>query len=243
MIKKLLFFLISVVHILWSPCEKTIAQPEGSGGIVAFQGGEVIQNRSAELEIWVPKLNGNIRIDGELEDEGWNQAARIHSFFETEPGDNIEPSVETEVWIVYDDHALYAAFHCYDDPASIRATLSDRDQSRADDIIFIILDTFRNRQTAYQLGVNPFGLQVDAIRNMDEQDATFDIVWHSAGRIVDDGWVAEMAVPSKVYGFQTEKNRSGDSIVSGFGPGRATRRYHGPHGIGTIPVFCAKRLY
>ncbi|MFQ6092719.1 MAG: DUF5916 domain-containing protein, partial [bacterium] len=159
------------------------------------------------MEIWVPRLNGSIRIDGRLDDQGWEGAARIGNFSETEPGDNVKPSVETEVWLTYNEQAMYVAFHCYDDPATIRATLTDRDQFRADDVIFIVLDTFRNRQTAYQLGVNPYGLQVDIFRNIDEQDVTFDMVWHSAGRIVDDGWVAEVAVPFKSLRFPNREEQ------------------------------------
>jgi hypothetical protein len=156
---------------------------------------------NSNLDIWVPFAGETIRIDGMLDDAGWRQAVKIGHFSEIVPGDNVQPSVQTEVFVTYDQQALYVAFHCYDEPATIRATLSDRDIFRADDIIFIILDTFRNYQTAYQLGVNPFGLQVDMYRNLDEQDATFDIVYHSAGRIVEDGWVAEMAVPFKSLRF------------------------------------------
>ena len=160
-----------------------------------------------DLEIWVPKLKGRIHIDGMLDDGGWDQAAKIGDFFETDPGDNVEPSVETEVRLTYDRHALYVAFHCYDDPATIRATLSDRDQFRADDIIFIVLDTFRNYQTAYQLGVNPYGLQVDIFRHLDDQDGTFDLVWHSAGQIVEDGWVCEISIPFKSLRFPDKKEQ------------------------------------
>lgn len=162
---------------------------------------------NSNLDILISKAHGRIHIDATLDDDGWKGAVRIGNFSETQPGDNIKPAVETEVLLTYDEKALYVALHCYDDPATIRATLSDRDHFRADDIIFIVLDTFRNNQTAYQLGVNPFGMQVDIFRNIDAQDGTFDIVWHSAGRIVEDGWVAEVAVPFKSLRFPNREEQ------------------------------------
>ena len=173
----------------------------------SHQESEKIFYPNTNREVFVPKTKGRIHIDGELDDEGWGQAVKIGNFSETEPGDNVEPSVDTEVRLTYDEHALYVAFHCYDDPTTIRATLSDRDQFKADDIIFIILDTFRNYQTAYQLGVNPYGLQVDIFRNLDDQDGTFDIVWHSAGQIVEDGWTAEVAIPFKSLRFPNKNEQ------------------------------------
>ena len=179
-------------------------KPQRSQGI---QESEDTFRPNTNLEVKIHRMKGKIQIDGRLDEEEWDRAARIGNFSEIEPGDNIKPSVETEVRLTYDEHSLYVAFHCYDDPATIRATLSDRDQSRADDIIFIVLDTFRSFQTAYQLGVNPYGLQVDILRHLDDQDGTFDIVWHSAGRIVGDGWVAEMAIPFKSLRFPNKEDQ------------------------------------
>jgi len=212
--KSILLFVLSVFFLPSCLHDCRASESEVPGDPPASHATDRTSQPSPELEVRVPRLEERIRIDGDLDDEGWAGAARIQSFFETEPGDNVEPSVATEVWLTYDESALYVAFHCSDDPSTIRATLSDRDEFRADDVIIIILDTFRNRQTAYQLGVNPFGLQVDVFRNMDEQDATFDMVWHSDGRIVDDGWTAEMAVPFKSLRFpDTEEQEWGVHFI------------------------------
>ena len=46
---------------------------------------------------------------------GWEGAARVDTFYETNPGDNIEPKVKTVAWLTYDDHFFYAAFD-FSDP-------------------------------------------------------------------------------------------------------------------------------
>ncbi len=174
----------------------------------------VLFHPNTDLNIGVPRLDGTIHIDGVLEEAEWTRAAKVGNFSEVEPGDNVKPAVETEVRLAYDAHALYVAFHCHDDPTAIRATFSDRDNFQADDIVFFVLDTFHNHQTAYQLGVNPYGLQVDILRNMDDEDVTYDLVWQSAGRMVEDGWVAEIAVPFKSLRFpDTDEQKWGFHCV------------------------------
>jgi len=59
-------------------------------------------------------LNGSINIDGKLNEEVWKNAVIARNFCEIEPGDNIKPSVETEVFITYDDDNLYFGFICYE---------------------------------------------------------------------------------------------------------------------------------
>ncbi|HET9794674.1 MAG TPA: hypothetical protein VFS34_09445, partial [Thermoanaerobaculia bacterium] len=43
----------------------------------------------------VPRARGIITIDGSLGDPGWEGAAVIDRFWETQPGDNAEPPVKT----------------------------------------------------------------------------------------------------------------------------------------------------
>jgi hypothetical protein len=58
---------------------------------------------------------GPIEVDGQLGDPGWSGATRVETFYETNPGDNIEPQVKTVAWLTYDDRFFYAAFE-FSDP-------------------------------------------------------------------------------------------------------------------------------
>src|SRR3984893_5404379 len=145
------------------------------------------------------RLSHPIRIDGDLSDPGWSEAAKIEIFYETNVGDNVPPPVRTVGWVGYDSHFFYVAFRCEDpDPRKIRAPFVDRDNVFSDqDFVGIILDVKNDRRSAYELFVNPRGIQDDAIVNdaTGNEDFSPDIFWQSAGRIDATGWQVEMAIP------------------------------------------------
>src|SRR5512140_2548220 len=78
--------------------------------------------------VTIHRAPGAIAVDGDLGDPGWQGAATIDRFYETNPGDNTPPPVRTTAWITYDDRYLYIAVKC-DDPApgKIRAPFVERD--------------------------------------------------------------------------------------------------------------------
>lgn len=106
---------------------------------------------------------GPITVDGRLDDPGWAAAGKATGFAERFPGDGTEPPVQTEAWLTYDDENLYVAFVCRDDPALLRATMSQRDLYGNDDEVGLLLDTFGEGTWAYYFFVNPYGVQKDAM--------------------------------------------------------------------------------
>jgi hypothetical protein len=144
----------------------------------------------------VSPAHGSIKIDGELNDPGWKKAAKADNFAERHPGDMIPPLVNTEVYVTYDADNLYVAFVCHDDPESIRATMCQRDQFYGDDAVCLLLDTFGDATRAYELFVNPYGIQKDQLwSSIGGEDSGFDLIWQSAAEITDDGYQVEIAVP------------------------------------------------
>ena len=89
----------------------------------------------------IPRFDRPPVIDGKLDDEVWQQAAELKSFYQISPGDNIAPSQKTEVLLGYDSRFLYVAFHAYDDPTKVRANLLKRDDILNDDYVGMLLDT------------------------------------------------------------------------------------------------------
>lgn len=157
----------------------------------------------------IQKTTGDIHIDGRLRDLGWKNAAIAGNFAESNPGDNVQPAVETRALITYDDKNLYVAFVCYDNPDEIRATLCDRDQFFNDDAVCLKLDTYGNASWAYRLYVNPYGVQKDMLWTaVAGEDIGFDLVWHSAAQITDSGYQVEMAIPFTSMRFPDNAQQS-----------------------------------
>ena len=145
-------------------------------------------------------------IDGRLDDEVWKQAVVLTDFYQVQPGDNIAASYPTEVLLGYDDQFLYLAFHAYDNSGKVRATIAGRDHISDDDAVGVVLDTFNDQRTAYQLFFNPVGIQADAILTEGQRaDSSVDIVMQSKGAITADGYVVEVALPFKSLRYEAGK--------------------------------------
>ncbi|MBN2413279.1 carbohydrate binding family 9 domain-containing protein [candidate division KSB1 bacterium] len=179
----------------------------------------------------VPKVNANAKIDAVLDEPFWNEALVVHANIEVRPGENIPAPVKTEALIVYNDNHIYAGFRCYDpEPEKIRAHFTDRDDIWSDDWILILFDTFNDSRRTYDFCCNPFGIQADMIESTSGGGGSWDAIWESHGRITEEGYVVEMAIPFSSLGFQ----RSAADQIWGFDVVRSYPR-NVRHHIGAFP--------
>ncbi len=171
--------------------------------------------------IHIPRIEGKITVDAELDEPAWRHAVVVEVPWEVSPGDNLPAPVRTECLLAYDGHALYAAFRAFDpDPSAIRAHLTDRDNAFEDDFVGLVLDTFNDARRGYEFFVNPVGVQMDLSQDdvSREEDASWDAIWASAGRLTSDGYVVEMAIPFSQLRFTTDNGirRWGIDVVRMF---------------------------
>ena len=184
----------------------------------------------------VARAASAVKVDGALDEEAWQRATVMPLTFEWLPGDNIEPPVRTESLLTYDDENVYIGFRAHDPrPGEIRAHLMDRDAVDTliqDDHVVIIIDPFNDERRSFQFRVNPLGVQADAIfSDIDGiEDFSWDAIWNSAGRITEDGYTLEIAIPLTQLRFPR-----GTSIQTwGFDLGRSYPRSV-RHRVSTAP--------
>ena len=150
-------------------------------------------------DLVVRRAPGEIRLDGDLSDVGWQGAAVLDQFWETQPADNVPPKVRTAVSVTYDDRNLYVGLRCEDpEPSRVRAPFVERDDIvGTDDNVAVFLDTRGDGLTAVELRVNPRGQQADAVFNDASQNEDFspDFFYDTAARVTGFGWAAEMRIP------------------------------------------------
>lgn len=154
----------------------------------------------------IPSAIGSVTLDGAVTEPLWENALKLELRYEVRPGENIAPPVRTEMLLAYDDRRLFVAFRCYDDnPSEIRARFTDRDAMWNDDYVAVVLDTFNDERRAYEFFANPLGVQGDML--MDDvsgnEDATWNAIWDSAGRVTDTGYEVEFVIPLTQLRFQT----------------------------------------
>lgn len=155
----------------------------------------------------IPKLTDAPKIDGILDNPAWEeQALKIEDFLQFTPKEKGEPTQKTVAYLGYDQENLYVAFRCFDtEPKKIRASITNRDNIIDDDWVAVFLDTFNEKRRAFTFILNPLGVQMDCIRTeeggSDMMDASWDTVFYSEGKIDDEGYTIEMAIPFKSIRF------------------------------------------
>jgi hypothetical protein len=162
-------------------------------------------------------------IDGKLDDEVWKSAAVFKDFYQWRPSDSSLASARTEVLAGYDSRFIYFAFHAYDDPAKVRATVAKRDSIFDDDVVGLLLDTFNDRRRAYELFFNPLGVQQDGfLTEGSNDDFSVDIVMESKGTVTSDGYTVEVAIP-----FKSLRYEAGQGKLWGFHALRVVKHANG----------------
>ena len=147
-------------------------------------------------------------IDGKLDDDVWKSAAVFKDFYQWRPSDTAAASARTEVFAGYDSRFIYFAFHAYDDPAKIRASVAKRDSIFDDDSVGLLLDTFNDKRRAYELFFNPLGIQQDGfLTEGGNDDFSVDIVMESKGSLTPDGYTVEVAIPFKSLRYEAGKGK------------------------------------
>src|SRR5690606_36344275 len=101
----------------------------------------------------------------------WAQAPAMTDFIQREPVEGAAATDRMEIRFVYDDNALYVGARMYSrDPTTIQAPLGRRDEVESEaDQLWVSLDTFLDRRTAYTFGVSASGVRIDRYHGTDEE--------------------------------------------------------------------------
>ncbi|HEY2067168.1 MAG TPA: carbohydrate binding family 9 domain-containing protein, partial [Gemmatimonadaceae bacterium] len=149
-------------------------------------------------------------IDGRDDDEIWRAAAPITGFRQWSPTEGKEPRFRTEAKVAYDAVNLYVFVRAYDPhPDSIIKLLERRDTFTPSDMIWIFVDSYHDRRTGYEFGVNAAGVKIDqAIYDDGNEDVAWDAVWDVATRVDSLGWTAEFRIPLSQMRYSTDRTHT-----------------------------------
>jgi len=137
------------------------------------------------------------RIDGRDDDAIWRTAEPITGFRQWQPREDGDPRYRTEARVAYDDRYIYVHVRAFDPhPDSIPSLLARRDVWTAADKIWVMIDSYHDRRSGFEFGVNPAGVKFDmAITNDGNEDDAWDAIWDVATTVDSLGWTAEYRIP------------------------------------------------
>jgi hypothetical protein len=145
-------------------------------------------------------------IDGRLDDPVWQAAPLDLGVWQTfSPTPGLEMAQATDVWVAYDDKALYFAFLAHDtEPKKVRSHLGRRDDIYQDDTVGVAIDSLGTAQLQYEMYVNADGVQMDIVTTHATGSTNEpDWFWESAGRRVPEGFAVEIKLPWTSIRFRT----------------------------------------
>ena len=166
------------------------------------------------------KIEKAPKIDGLLDEPAWETVPAMDQFTQQEPRIG-EPATErTEVRVAYDSKHLFIAVHAYDsDPTGIVATEMRRDSDRLmdEDNFQILLDTFHDLRNGYIFLTTPLGAKLEE-QISDEGEGggrgtnssinrNWDGIWDAAARVTEDGWTAEISIPTTTLRFLPKEDQ------------------------------------
>ena len=144
-------------------------------------------------------------IDGRLDDPCWRQAqdfTSTYEYFKPNPGPG---KLKNSIRILYSEQGLYMGILHYDKhPEKIRATVTDRDNSRlwTDDCTEIYIDADAAAIGWRKFVVNTLGTVADIWRidgSVVQEDWTAE-GWETKVQVTKEGWTLETFFPWSIFG-------------------------------------------
>ncbi|MCB1644205.1 MAG: hypothetical protein KDI36_02065 [Pseudomonadales bacterium] len=138
----------------------------------------------------------DITVDGKLDEPEWQNLQLVEDFLTIEP-DTLKPAGETTTArFFYTEKGLYLGMYNKQDPSTIIARLSPRDQFIARDGNSFTLDPSGQGLYGYWFGVNLGDALGDGTVLPERQYSNqWDGPWDGASAYVEDGWTTEFFIP------------------------------------------------
>ncbi len=137
-----------------------------------------------------------ITVDGRLDEAVWKKDP-ASGFIQNDPNEGQPATEATDVWVAYDDKALYVAAFCRDsDPKKIIGRLGRRDSQMDSDWFMFAVDPYYDKRTGYMFCINPSGSIMDLTLSNDvNDDSSWDGLWEGKAAVNGEGWMVEMRIP------------------------------------------------
>ncbi len=196
-------------------------------------------NRDAEGKATLRAVRvDDLTVDGVLDEPVYQQVPAATGFIMQEPQEGPPATERTEVWALFDEDNFYLVVRCWNSlPESewiVRDMRRDSFNVTSGEYVGVLLDTFYDRRSGYNFGINPIGGRID-MQMTNERDFNMDWnpIWELRTGRFDGGWIIEAAFPFKslryrpgrdqVWGFQLMRNVQSKNERSFLNPVPAAR--------------------
>jgi len=152
------------------------------------------------------RLEKPLELDGLLSEDLYSGPS-ASDFIQYVPFNGQQASEKTEMWIGYDDEAIYVGARMWDSsPDSIVTRIGRRDENFNSDLFEVIIDSYYDKRTGFSFQINPSGaIRDEAYFNDSWTDLSWDAIWEGKTSVDDKGWTAEMRIPYSQLRFDEKE--------------------------------------
>ena len=162
--------------------------------------------------IIIERLTQQVNFDGIPDETAWESVVPLKMVMHS-PVFGKEPTENSDIRLAYDDKYLYVAAQLsYNDSGMVRSASLKRDyMGMGGDWLFIILDTYNDKENGLAFSTSPDGLRWDATIQKDAvvlmpDDLPMNISWNTFWDVTtfinEKGWSVEMRIPFSSLRFQ-----------------------------------------
>jgi Domain of unknown function (DUF5916) len=157
------------------------------------------RDADGRLIIRAHPLSERIVIDGRLDESIYSKFQPAGGFVQIEPHYNQPATEQTQLWIFFDERAIYVGLRCFDSAPERWSSLDMRRDSSGfgqGESVSMSLDTFHDMRNGFSFGINPAGgISDGAITNERDNNRDWNTIWDSRTARFEGGWAVEMAIP------------------------------------------------
>ena len=170
-------------------------------GQAAVPAAATSRDADGRLIVHAIRLPEKLVLDGKLDEAIYTQVQPAGGFVQAEPNFGQPATEQTQLWVFYDDQAIYVGIKCFDSGMDQWSSLDMRRDGQnltRGENIGLALDTFHDRRNGFLFGANPAGGMADsAVTNERDSNRDWNTIWETKTSKFDGGWSVEMAIPFK----------------------------------------------
>jgi hypothetical protein len=172
------------------------------------------RDETGRATVRATRLTSPLRIDGRLDEQVYEEVVSMSGFIQNDPAEGEPATQQTEVWLLFDDDAIYVIGKCWESNLErMIATEMRRDGAITQNDSFAwSFDTFYDHRNGVLFEVSPIGGRTDGqVTNERSVNTNWNPVWQVAVGRFEGGWTVEAALP-----FKSLRYRPGRTQVWGF---------------------------
>ena len=163
------------------------------------------RDEAGHVTIRAIRLTEPFTLDGRLDERLYHDNDSVTDFVQQEPLEGRPATEKTEVWVGYDEDAMYVGARLWESDPSKRVTSDmrrDANNLYNNDHFAILLDTFYDRRNGYAFFANAQGGMSDLQVTNESPISDWNAVWETRAATFDQGWTIEFRIPFRSIRFQ-----------------------------------------